>query len=733
VDTLVSFIWLLGVWLREPLLLIGWAVMLGIVLGAGRSVGLPLLFWHERAASAFLAGLAATLFTAETFFVLFLIHSNAPGSARFGLGAHLTVGGAIWLAIVGARAVQLHRTALEPAGRAGAGGEAGDARGLAPRVHAVVPGEARLGALTATPVSPWPFARGAVLGAILIVIWVLVDRLLFGDEPRYRHLHVLAAIVTAAMVVTFLAIRRTATPAIGLSMLLALFAATYGFVTYQTGSRGLLLVVGVLLLWLAGRPRYRLRVPALAALYPARGTPAPYPPPVAAQAGPEGLRPLLLDRLASAAGDPGDWPDAPLPARRPLILICTSGGGIRAATWTAGVLGTLDALPGFRLAARMISGASGGMVGAAFWVAWQRARVERDPAAALAPAGPEDWRRLAACVATDSLTATSRRLFFRDLPMAFWPGPNRHDRGRALEDAWIEHVAQRLQARLDVPMARLRDGEERGFWPSLVFSPMLVEDGRRLLLTNLALARVIVNQARWLSAGAAANLDTSSVTAFTAAQLFPGEWPRFPLSTAARLSAAFPYVSAAVTLPTAPRRRVVDAGYYDNYGMDLACGWLREALACQRAWLAAHVSAVLVVQIRDNVSNLSVNPDSESERRSGDLRAGPSCEDSILARGFEGVSSPPEALLAARDSVALFRSDAQLEALTQLFHEVCGRPDFVTTTVFEFKGEASLSWYLTRDEIRGIDDQVTTPAIQGKVDTVGKWLYEHGGIPTPTS
>jgi hypothetical protein len=150
--------------------------------------------------------------------------------------------------------------------------------------------------------------------------------------------------------------------------------------------------------------------------------------------------------------------------------------------------------------------------------------------------------------------------------------------------------------------------------------------------------------------------------------------------------------------------------------------------------MAAHVSAVLVVQIRDNVSNLSVNPDSESERRRDQLRAGAAANDgSMLARGFEGLTSPPGALLAARDSVALFRSDAQLEALTQLFHEACGRPDFVTTTVFEFKGEASLSWYLTRDEIRGIDDQVTTPAIQSKADTVGKWLYEHGGIPAPSS
>src|SRR5207244_764295 len=46
------------------------------------------------------------------------------------------------------------------------------------------------------------------------------------------------------------------------------------------------------------------------------------------------------------------------------------------------------------------------------------------------------------------------------------------------------------------------------------------------------------------------------------------------LGTAVRLNATFPLVSPAAVLPCLPTRRVVDAGYYDNHGVDVAASWL---------------------------------------------------------------------------------------------------------------------------------------------------------------
>jgi hypothetical protein len=53
------------------------------------------------------------------------------------------------------------------------------------------------------------------------------------------------------------------------------------------------------------------------------------------------------------------------------------------------------------------------------------------------------------------------------------------------------------------------------------------------------------------------------------------------VATAARLSAAFPYVSPATTLGGNSGRRyhLVDGGYYDNYGLVVTSQWLDDALS----------------------------------------------------------------------------------------------------------------------------------------------------------
>jgi hypothetical protein len=281
-----------------------------------------------------------------------------------------------------------------------------------------------------------------------------------------------------------------------------------------------------------------------------------------------------------------------------------------------------------------------------------------------------------------------------------------------MEETWVRNTERALE----VGLGSLRDKEARGELPSLVFSPMIVEDGRRLIISNLDLSTITTNQVRWLGRS---TLDTASLSAFSAEHLLPGVLERIPLSTAARLSASFPYVSPASALPTEPSRRVVDAGYYDNYGLSLACEWLRECLTRERAWLDGSVSRVLLIQIRDNVSQLSVDGeatgDRPPERRSIARGSG------AAARGFEWLTSPISGVLSARESVMLFRNDAALEAATQLFDREKGE-GFLTTTIFEFKGEASLSWYLTRIEYDGILGQARSPDIRAKQEQVLGWL-----------
>src|SRR5437016_2369534 len=315
--------------------------------------------------------------------------------------------------------------------------------------------------------------------------------------------------------IAFLGARRTATPAVAICMLLAGMVAFDGFCAFHAGHPAMTLAIGLALLFAGGRDPYKMRIRALRDRY---AKPAPYPPPAHGAA-----RELVdLRRTIEQSGN-----------SRPLVLVCASGGGIRAAVWAAWILERLDHLDGFRPAAPLVTGASGGMVGAMVRVA-------------SLCAGKNAFRTDG--VTGDGLTAVARRLAFGDVPLAFLPLANEDNRGQALEDAWRVHGGPAL----DMTFAELRGGEQDGRWPSLVFSPILVEDGRRLLISNVDLSAAAQNLVHWIEQPRA--LDLASTSAYHLADVVPGGLDRLPVRTAARLSSSFPYVSPAAVLPTRPRR-----------------------------------------------------------------------------------------------------------------------------------------------------------------------------------
>jgi hypothetical protein len=696
--------------LRHPLLVLPLAIVGAVLLGAFRGMGLPRLFWHERPLHRFVAGAAATLLACEVFFVAFLLDGDgAPG------GGPPLAGYAAWSAV--AWALFLAACALV---RSFAGGAWGTARGRATRPFRLTPEIDFRGDGSAVPVTVavpvLGFLAGAAVGGVLAwlvvfgprafsdVAWVdaLATAVSGWRAVNDPLLHLSAGLAAVLMAVSFVLLRNRATPAVGISFLLGLAVAAEGALEFWLRSAGIAWTAVLLALVVAGTRHYKVRISELGAFY---ASPRPYPP--VEGGGAPRVQPLPLDATCDA------WASS---EARPLILVCASGGGLRAATWTAGVLGRLDALSGFRQATRLVTGASGGMVGAAAWIALALGRRRGDDPK------PDALGLMRAVGTMDSLTPVARRLVFHDIPLAFLPIVNHSDRGEALARSFEAHLSRELRCRMDLSLGDLREAESRGELPSLVFSPMLVEDGRRLLLGNLDLAPATDHLVRWLSSkehGAQPSTGLASRTAYHLSQVIPEVWEKFRLFTAARLSAAFPYVSPATLLPTRARRRVVDAGYFDNYGPELACSWLRRLLVVRSDWFRRHVSRVLVIQIRDNVSRLSVNPETREagrDRRRREARQG------CAARGLEGVSSPPEGLLTARESVMLFRNDARLEALGDLFASAGYPEDFLTTTVFEFRGEASLSWTLSPEEMAGMVSQVESEGIGQKLDAVGAWL-----------
>jgi hypothetical protein len=372
------------------------------------------------------------------------------------------------------------------------------------------------------------------------------------------------------------------------------------------------------------------------------------------------------------------------PGPRPrLALVATSGGGIRAAVWTAHVLSKLqgpEGVPGFHRYVRLVTGASGGMVGAGAWVA------------GLQPGGLPEAESLPVMVRQDSLSAAAIALLL----------PFGESRGRALESAWVRHTGGLLGR----TFGELRRGEAEGWLPSLVYSPMLVEDGRRLLVSNLDLSALTSSEASSLVVERTGDeprekprsrLSLSGVQLF---QLFPRKQSAFPVAAAARMSASFPYMSPASALPTSPRVRVVDAGYYDNYGVDLAVQWLH----AHREWVRECTSGVVLIQIRDHLGN---------GRRTKLQAAG---ADEVLG----GLMSPLEAVLRARESSMSFRNDALLSLVQDELN--VSEPCFFTTAIFEFAETAPLSWALTAHDMARLEHAADSPALRARVDAVREWF-----------
>lgn len=519
---------------------------------------------------------------------------------------------------------------------------------------------------------------------------------LIDPPPAETHLHSVALLLFSASIVLFAALAwdehgRWTSPAVSICLLLTAVTALYGFIAYHfPGGLAVVALLLALLLTVGGLPEHKYRIPGLEELYEAEN------------------RPGLDNRNAGATLIDVDTLPQP---RRPLVVVCTSGGGIRAAGWTAAVLQQLEeafAERGIDFPAhvRLITGASGGMVAAAYYVATLHppAMTDRLVEYQLRPNGPRykhrhSWRdqrntnplrpdEIVDGVMQDGLSSVVHRGVYGDLFQLFSPSPHTDDRGRALESAWSENMHRAL----DVPFQALREGEKAGWRPSLVFSPMLVEDGRRLLISNLDLEQVAQSQGNALLGGRARGkvLKEGQVFSRSAVELFRvlGDRPNFKLSTAARMSASFPLVSPAVGLPTAPSRRVVDAGYYDNYGVALAAAWL----FTNHDWVMKHASGVVLIQIRDGVS--------ESLRRLERPEVFP--PPNPLARSLDGFLVPLEGVLTVREAAAAFRNDELLEQLSQTLRQTGRarnlRPDFFTTVTFEYGGHAALSWYLTEHE-----------------------------------
>ena len=425
-------------------------------------------------------------------------------------------------------------------------------------------------------------------------------------------------------------------------------------------------------------------------------------------------------RFKGSPAEPPAFPTLPLEMtghviepslpNEPLVIVCCSGGGIRSAVWAIRCLTQLEqAIPTFASRVRVIFGASGGMLGATRWVTWHDRRI------------PEYPEQMIGQVEKDALSRLTSAFIFRDIPAGILPVRTWNHRGNVVEDNWRENFST-PQVPFQAKFENLKEHERKGVIPSIVYSPMMVEDARRLLISNLNLSFLSQVYGPELKR-AAAGTTLFSQSALEFRSVFgDAALSEFDLLTAVRLNASFPYVMPASSIPTKPRRRVVDAGYYDNYGVGLAADWLLATLNDPQrwGWLRNNASGVLVVQLRDGVLNLT--------RPLGQTMPDEHNPNPIM-HAIEPIATPIQGLMGFKGAVQLFDNDVRLSRVLTLLNDRyksengSRKGDFATSVSFEFALDASLTWALTEEELGNLASQASAgnTKFRERIEDIRAW------------
>lgn len=268
---------------------------------------------------------------------------------------------------------------------------------------------------------------------------------------------------------------------------------------------------------------------------------------------------------------------------KPVIVITLAGGGIQAAAWPLEALSALEKVSaGFHQQVALISGVSGGSVGAMYYAAayGEAGEVQAFDRAAKAAAASSLGEVLNAALSDDFLKMVAP--FLSTLPY----GRNvLLDRGLALEQSFRSTGKDyQLGSLPEATLATWAEDALKGKRPAVIMNSTVVENGSRMAFSTAPCGQPTAGTLEF------ADLYRANVG----------------IATAARLSATFPVVSPAARpvvtasplsidgdLPQAmlmpgPQYgscfpeggsylHLVDGGYFENSGVAGAIAWLNEA------------------------------------------------------------------------------------------------------------------------------------------------------------
>jgi hypothetical protein len=379
---------------------------------------------------------------------------------------------------------------------------------------------------------------------------------------------------------------------------------------------------------------------------------------------------------------------SPDSSKTPLVVVTVSGGGSRSAYWTFRALQYADSLSEGKLFRNtvLITGASGGMIGAAYWrnvhAAYKRGLLT-DPYAS----------KYQQNIGKDLLNAIVFSFASVDMISPFnkikIAGHNYStDRGYALE----HEMGRNTEGLLAKPIGYFEEREANGEIPELIINGTIVNDGRKLMICNQPIA--FLTQPEY-----SLNSPTPPIDAVDFRAFFPEQnTSELSLTSALRMNATFPYILPVVRLPSQPRMNIMDAGLRDNFGIQVASRYLH----VMRDWLLENTSEIIFLEIRDTRENdVSGNSDQTSL---GSMVADP--------------------LFVIQNKWEAFQSYGYNYVKDFAPAYVNGKLTFVTLQYIpkEFKKTAALNFHLTQQEKEDLYESINNPYNQFEIQRLLKLL-----------
>lgn len=376
-----------------------------------------------------------------------------------------------------------------------------------------------------------------------------------------------------------------------------------------------------------------------------------------------------------------------------LVLLNCSGGGLRASMWTFRVLQHLDSISenSFFNQTQLITGSSGGMLGAAYYRELYRQRFA-DSSIVL------NDEKYVNKISTDLLNTVILNLSLHDwllrLRKFSYKGEYyTKDRGYAFEQQFNENTDGVLDKTIgdynaEVKLAKI---------PMFLLSPTITNDGRKLNIASQPVS--------YLSQPLSGSTSQKLIGSVDYRQLFHNQNPdNLSFLSALRMNATFFYILPNVALPTEPMTEVIDAGVRDNYGFTNTLHYINTF----EDWILENTSGIVIVQIRDRFKETEI-------------------DEKPVRSLFQSFLRPIEAVSKNYLNIQNFQHDAMFGYLSP---ELKKRIDVVEFNLLRSTSdEISLSWHLTKKEKLRIKSAIYSDYNKTQTERIKNLLYQNGEAP----